>query len=317
METKLFKVLMLVLLLVVSAAVAHARQDPQTVDSLIQDLTSSNTEVAGTAALKLVEMREAALPKLFAFIRDQNDKAVALYKKAGALHQQAMDALVQAEGARSTAAQGFMREAEEPSKEAHQHDKNSLVAFLIVGKIGGPAVDSLLDYLKNEFPLTRLRRDVAEQLAIIGDKRAIGPLVATLGDGGSVKTQREATMDALNKITGQDFGHDEGKWEAWWETTGSAKGSRKPPTSVNRIAEITDYSRYAYPNMNRGDDIRWPSAEMKKLGGEDGWGSFRPKNGDQGTVVAEASFDRMGRRLYILKIGNYYVVISSGGVKLH
>lgn len=82
MKTKLFKVLMLVLLLVVNAAAVRAPQNPQTVDSLIHDLTSSNTEVADKAALKLFEMREAALPKLFAFIKDENDKSAKLLQAA-------------------------------------------------------------------------------------------------------------------------------------------------------------------------------------------------------------------------------------------
>ncbi len=301
MKTESFKVLVLFLLIVVNATVVRPQQDLQTADSLIQDLTSSNTEVITKASLKLAEMGEAAVPKLLAFIRDENDKAVKLNQ---AVARAALDW------------QNFDKyKADASIREAKVHDKNINLALLTLGRIGKPAVDSLLDCLKNEFPRTRLRIPVAEQLATIGDKRAIGPLVETLSDGGSEKQKREAALDALKKITGQDFGHDDQKWEAWWETTQPAKRSRKPSTSVNRVAEITD-AGHVYSGINQSDLISWPSAEMKKLGGEDGWGSFRPKNGDQGTIVAELRHWDTRGRIYILKIGDYYVVIDYRGIKL-
>ena len=151
-------------------------------------------------------------------------------------------------------------------------------------------------------------------MATIGNKRAIGPLVETLSDGGSEKQKREAAMDALKKITGQDFGHDDQKWEAWWEATGSKKSSPKPTGPLNRMAEIIEPRIYS--GINEGSCLSWPSEEMRKLGGQSGWGSFYPKIGDRGVVVAETRHCDTRAKLYILKIGDYYVVIDYRGIKL-
>jgi hypothetical protein len=302
MKTKLFKISLLFLLFALARVATPAQTDTQTVDSLIQDLSSSNPEAIARAGSKLAELKEAAIPKLFAFIHDENDKSVKLNQ---AVARAALDW------------QNFDKyKADAATQEAKVHDKNINLALIVAGRIGAPAVNSLLECLRNEFPLTRLRIAGAEQLAIIGDKKAIGPLVATLSDGGSEKKKREAAMDALQKLTGQDFGHDHGKWEAWWDSTGPAKTSRKPSSLINRTAEITDAAE-VYSAINKSDLIEWPSPEMKRLGGEDGWGSFRPKNGDQGAIVAELRHWDTRAKLYILKIGDHYVVIDYRGVKLH
>jgi hypothetical protein len=50
---------------------------------------------------------------------------------------------------------------------------------------------------------------------MIGDARAIPPLIEALGDS-DVRVQTQV-MEQLRKITGQNFGKDSMKWRGWWE----------------------------------------------------------------------------------------------------
>lgn len=63
-----------------------------------------------------------------------------------------------------------------------------------------------------------------------------------------------------------------------------------------------------YPTLNEVKNTKWPSEDMKKRGGENGWGSFKPKPGDTGTIVH--IFPNKGsanNNIYLLKIKDYYV----------
>ena len=62
--------------------------------------------------------------------------------------------------------------------------------------IGEPAVELLIEVLKNEIPTIRKRAAIA--LGEIGDKRAVEPLTPLLRDGKSFV--REVTEDALEKL---------------------------------------------------------------------------------------------------------------------
>jgi hypothetical protein len=84
---------------------------------------------------------------------------------------------------------------------------------------------------------------------------------------------------------------------------------------TDRMAEIID-QKLVYSAINETNCLRWPSAEAKGLGGKNGWGAFSPQNGDKGVVVAEGFHCRSAEEIYILKIGDYYVPVASGGVRL-
>jgi hypothetical protein len=60
-------------------------------------------------------------------------------------------------------------------------------------------------------------------LGKLGDPRAIDPLVALLSDSSSYFLW--ASVEALKKLTGQDFGNNPAKWQAWWE-----QNKRKVPS---------------------------------------------------------------------------------------
>ena len=71
-----------------------------------------------------------------------------------------------------------------------------------------------------------------------------------------------------------------------------------------------------YSTINRTDCLSWPNERMKKISGEDGWGSFYPKTGDVGTIVAEMKHCDSGKKIYLLKIGNHYAPVGYDGVKI-
>ncbi len=86
---------------------------------------------------------------------------------------------------------------------------------------------------------------------------------------------------------------------------------------LQRKAQIVDVGKI-YELINTTNCLTWPRPDMKKKGGKNGWGSFYPKKGDTGIVVAEKQHCRAGNTgfddsIYILKVGQYYVPISSTG----
>ncbi len=72
-----------------------------------------------------------------------------------------------------------------------------------------------------------------------------------------------------------------------------------------------------YHQINRTDALTWPSAELRKVAGEDGWGDWKPKNGDVGAIVHTFRRDaRDGGPIYLLRIDGHYVPIRYDAVKV-
>ena len=95
------------------------------------------------------------------------------------------------------------------------------------------------------------------------------------------------------------------------------------PTADNRTTEITN-ERMAeiidtgklYTTINSTECLTWPSPEIKKLAGENNWGSFYPQKGARGIIISETFHCDAQTKIYILKIGDYYVPIGADGVRL-
>jgi hypothetical protein len=74
------------------------------------------------------------------------------------------------------------------------------------------------------------------------------------------------------------------------------------PAPPRRI-EITEPGEI-YTTLNQSDEDwkTWPSPKIKRLAGEDAWGSWRPKAGDRGVLVDEMTDRKDDRTYYIVKI---------------
>jgi hypothetical protein len=95
-----------------------------------------------------------------------------------------------------------------------------------VGELGYNAVPSLIEILRQEKDV-QLRVVAAEALGHTKDSSVVGPLIDALGDsllndkrnGLAYSQQTEATARALQEVTGEAFGSNEGgssKWREWW-----------------------------------------------------------------------------------------------------
>jgi hypothetical protein len=86
-------------------------------------------------------------------------------------------------------------------------------------------------------------------------------------------------------------------------------------------ATIVDPGK-VYPSINQNPDaparsgLRWPSAEVKRQAGENAWGAWRPKVGDEGEIVWKTPHPAKGAGMvYILKVGTRYVPIGEKGIR--
>ena len=76
------------------------------------------------------------------------------------------------------------------------------------------ALEPIIETLKTD-DNGYVRAMAAWALGEIGDPRAVEPLIEAIEDE-SHDVQKGSPL-ALQKITGQDFGHDRAKWREWWE----------------------------------------------------------------------------------------------------
>jgi Tfp pilus assembly protein PilF len=106
-------------------------------------------------------------------------------------------------------------------------------------------------------------------------------------------------------------------------TTGDRKITVATPTT-NRLtvttklpvtARIIDTDRI-YSTINRDTCITFPNDEIKLLAGVDRWQDYDPQTGDRGAIVHITIHCRTKLKVYILKVGNYYVPIAERGVKI-
>jgi hypothetical protein len=86
-----------------------------------------------------------------------------------------------------------------------------------LAEFGSRAVEGLLIALK-EPPSYKAISGIAQTLAQIGDKEAIGPLITALGyEGHNAYEVTKQVAFALGRLTGNDYGNDRARWEAWWD----------------------------------------------------------------------------------------------------
>lgn len=87
-----------------------------------------------------------------------------------------------------------------------------------------------------------------------------------------------------------------------------------PTPTAQRTFRIVDAGDI-YPSINTTDCLAWPSAEVKRRGGEDAWGGYYPRNGDVGTLIGTARHCDSGILVLFLDVQGYYVPIGEQGTE--
>ncbi len=100
------------------------------------------------------------------------------------------------------------------------------------------------------------------------------------------------------------------------ETIAEYKSEPKTETPKRR-AVITDTGKL-YTTINTTSCLKWDWAtpEQKRLAGSGGWGSFYPQAGNEGEIVYETTHCDGTTKMYVLKVGSYYVPIGANGVRI-
>lgn len=85
-----------------------------------------------------------------------------------------------------------------------------------LGKLKDPrAVEPLIFVLKDGDNGLSIHLRAVESLGELKDPRAVEPLISALKNENWFV--RKVTVEALGKITGQNFGEDQTKWQSWWQ----------------------------------------------------------------------------------------------------
>jgi HEAT repeat protein len=249
-------------------------KDTRAVEPLLaafkNDLERSFWGAAGEAALALGKIRDDRAFKPLTDALNHPDIAVRYYAAAGLGElgdRRAVEPLIPLlkdpdVSVRYTAAQalGHLKDtrAVEPLIGAMQdryqvkHDGSFQYpheAAYALGMIGDHRATQPLVSLLHD-PDYLLRQRAADALGMLADPQAIGPLIDAIPylqeitQGGivlerSVQNQRNWGVEALKKITGQNFGQDAGKWREWRKAHPDFKPASRPDAETEKQVERT------------------------------------------------------------------------------
>ena len=174
---------------------------------------------------------------------------------------------------------------------------NAEDALAALGQLALPNVKDLMSGANKKLRVAGAR--VLGKMANKGHRYAdmLPPLIKALKDE-DVDLRREASFALAQMVSGR----------IWASTEKTARLARV-------VSPVEIYDRI---NLNKGKDtLDWPSAEIQKLAGADAWGDWRPVKGDVGEVIAVCTHPyETSVRIYILKIGKYYVPMGEKGIEL-
>jgi hypothetical protein len=100
---------------------------------------------------------------------------------------------------------------------------------------------------------------------------------------------------------------------------GGSGGKPKAPSAASEFkagahVRITDGGQI-YDALNTTDCVKWPSSDVKKRAGRDGWNDFSPNSGLEGTVVAALGHCDGKTQVVLVAVGDYVVPVTSKGVE--
>jgi hypothetical protein len=81
---------------------------------------------------------------------------------------------------------------------------------------------------------------------------------------------------------------------------------------IGRLVMIKNWGGI-FEDLNTDKSFKWPSEEVRLKAGKSGWGNYKPKTGDTGTVVSvfyKKDENERTKFVYLLKIRENYVPIS-------
>lgn len=90
--------------------------------------------------------------------------------------------------------------------------------------------------------------------------------------------------------------------------------SPKPVAPQGAWVEITNAGNM-YDLINTTDCIAWPSPEVRAKGGLNGWGEWRPKNGDRGMATAWTKHCFMKAKVVFVHVPPYWVPMGEDGIR--
>jgi hypothetical protein len=96
--------------------------------------------------------------------------------------------------------------------------------------------------------------------------------------------------------------------------SGSKRPVGPPPFAAGATVHITDGDQI-YDALNTTDCVRWPSDDVKKRAGRDGWKSFHPTTGNEGKVLATLSHCDRRTQVVLVEIGAFVVPVTRAGVE--
>ena len=99
------------------------------------------------------------------------------------------------------------------------------------------------------------------------------------------------------------------------DESATPSSTSEEPLPSSKKAQITDIEQI-YELINTTECLVWPTPEAKVRGGKNGWKKFYPKKGDTGIIIKEMQHCHLEDNVYIVKLEQYYVPISSIGVKI-
>ncbi len=71
-----------------------------------------------------------------------------------------------------------------------------------------------------------------------------------------------------------------------------------------------------YSTINLTDTLKWPSSDIRNKAGSVAWNGWKPKYGDEGTIVGSALYPDTADLIHILRVGDHYVPVAATGIEV-
>ncbi len=145
--------------------------------------------------------------------------------------------------------------------------------------------------------------------------KSVTPSPADKSVTSSKPTKSAASQPSTDKSTTPTPSTDEPVISPPVDESATPSSISEEPPPPPRKAQVIDIGQI-YELINTTECLTWPTPDIKKNGGKNGWGEFYPKKGDIGMITKEMQHCHLEDNVYIVAIEQYYVPISSVGVKI-